>query len=254
MTRVFGDGPDGEATRIDPDSVAEFFDRRAERISELGPTRAVIYQDKHPDLAERRDAAERAALLPRLALDGSQRLLDVGCGTGRWVPSLADLTAAYHGLDLTRGLIEFAQEQYAGRDDVRFSVSSVDDFSLASLGESTGFDRVLAAGVMIYLNDDQLSRALTCIAESAAGDAPLLLFREPVAQAERLTIAEHFSDDLDAVYNAIYRNRGELERAFADVFGPHGMGVVEQGFVFDDDDLNNRKETRQEWFLVGNTR
>jgi SAM-dependent methyltransferase len=251
MTRVYGTGDDETAPTIDPDAVADFFDRRAERIAELGPTRAVIYQDRHPDLAERRDAAEREALLPLLGLDGRQRVLDVGCGTGRWVPSISGISRAYHGLDLTPGLVEFARDEFAVLDNVRFTVSSVDDFSLESLGETAGFDRVLSAGVLIYLNDDQLARSLRCIIACVTGPHPRLLFREPVAQGERLTIAEHFSEDLDAVYNAIYRTRGELLDALAEETRASGLVVLEHGFLFEDDSLNNRRDTRQEWFLVG---
>lgn len=251
MSRVFGRDGDGQAARIDPTSVADFFAGRAARIDELGPTRAVIYQDKHPDLAERRDAAERDALLPKLQLDGTQRLLDLGCGTGRWVNSVAGLVSAYHGIDLTPGLIDFARAEYGTMRNVRFSVGSVDDFSLQGIAESQGFDRVLAAGVLIYLNDDQLERALTCMRRSLSGEAPRLVLREPVAQDQRLTIVEHYSEDLDAVYNAVYRTRDELVRAISSSFTPHGLEVVDHGYLFADDSLNNRHETRQEWFVVG---
>lgn len=247
MTRIFGPG---EGQAIDPAAVARFFDRRAERIDELGPTRAVIYQDRHPDLAERRDAAERSALLPILRLDGRQRLLDLGCGTGRWVESVAGSVSAYHGVDLTPGLIDFARERFHELGNVKFSVASVADFSLSSIGEMAGFDRVLAAGVLIYLNDDQLLDALTCI-RKASDDGARILFREPVAQSERLSIIEHFSEDLDATYNAIYRTRAELLSSYEEAFAPVGLKVLDSGYVFADTDLNNRAETAQEWFIVG---
>lgn len=130
-------------------------------------------------------------------------------------------------------------------------VSSADSFSLESIGETVGFDRVLAAGVLIYLNDDQLNRALDCIRDVLAGDEPRVVFREPVAVQQRLSIIEHYSTDLDAEYNAIYRTRNELMDAFAAHFRVSGLNVIEQGVVFGDDRLNNRAETRQEWFVVG---
>jgi SAM-dependent methyltransferase len=253
VTRTFGLGPDGKPRRIDPAAVAQFFDQRAARIRELGPTRAVIYQDRHPDLAERRDRAEKDVLLPKLGLDGRQRVLDVGCGTGRWVDEIAGRAAAYHGIDLTPGLVEFAREAYRDRSNVVFSVASAEDFSLETLHETRGFDRILSAGVMIYLNDDGVERALGCMHEALAGDAPRVLIREPIAQVERLSIIEHFSDDLDATYNAIYRTRAELVEVISDVFGDFGLGLVDHGYVFADDDLNNRAETRQEWFVIGRT-
>jgi SAM-dependent methyltransferase len=83
----------------------EFFEERARRVEHLGPLRAVIYQDKHPDLAERRDEAEKEKLLPILKLAPSLRLLDVGCGTGRWADTVVPLVAAYHGIDISPGLV-----------------------------------------------------------------------------------------------------------------------------------------------------
>jgi cyclopropane fatty-acyl-phospholipid synthase-like methyltransferase len=244
-------GPDSYSPRIDEDAVAAFFERRAQRIPELGPTRAVIYQDKHADLAERRDVAERQRLAPLLRLDGGQRLLDIGCGTGRWVDTLGPLVAAYHGIDLSEGLTSFARKRFAQRSHVRFTVASAVDFTLDSIGEREPFNRILVGGLLIYLNDENMGRALNCIRQAIAMEGALLLFREPVAQRDRLTIVDHFSQDLDAEYNAIYRTRDELCESFGRAFGPAGLSVISHGYVFEEDELNNRPETRQEWFLVG---
>ena len=46
--------------QIDPAEVESFFSKRAEKAKTIGSLRAVIYQDKHPDLAERRDVSEKA--------------------------------------------------------------------------------------------------------------------------------------------------------------------------------------------------
>lgn len=250
MSRVTGSGPDDVAPRIDAEEVARFFRGRAERIGELGPTRAVIYQDKHSDLAERRDIAERTALLPLLDLHGTERLLDVGCGTGRWTRTVASLVASYHGVDLTEELIDYARTSHHDLGNVRFSVASVTDLDLVSLGESRPFDRVLCAGVLIYLNDDDLERALRAIRDCIAPETGRLLLREPVAQTDRLTLVEHFSTELDTTYNAIYRTRDELIDAVGQAFEEVGFTISETGNVFENDELNNRTETRQEWFVV----
>ena len=251
MTRVFGADEEG-SPRIDPEAVATFFDSRAERIAELGPTRAVIYQDNHPDLAERRDETERQTLLPLLELRPDSRLLDVGCGTGRWVETVAQRVRAYHGVDLTAGLIDYARKAHTKHTNARFSVASVDGVGLDVIGETEGFDRVLMAGVLIYLNDDQLERALKALAGVLEGRTPRVLAREPVAQSERLSIVEHFSEELNSTYNAIYRTEPELLEAFARAFGPAGLDVIDRGFVFEESSgLNNRPETKQEWFVIG---
>jgi cyclopropane fatty-acyl-phospholipid synthase-like methyltransferase len=247
MSRVYGT-PDGRPPRIDQRKVSTFFEERAARIPELGPTRAVIYQDKHPDLAERRDQHERSLLTPKLGLTGGQRLLDVGCGTGRWTRTLRGRVARYHGIDFAPGLIEHARHEHGDPPQVVFSVADVSDFSLSQIDVDAPFDRVLVSGVFIYLNDDALDRALMCLDQVMTADA-LLLLREPVAQDLRLSLVDHHSEDLDADYHAIYRTREELLRASAAAFGASRRALVDHGYVYEDANLNNRRETRQEWFL-----
>lgn len=248
MSRIHGTPADGSPARLDPAEVSKFFEGRAARIPQLGPTRAVIYQDHHPDLAERRDQHERAMLTPLMRLDGSQRLLDVGCGTGRWTDTLGELVAHYHGIDFAAGLVEHARADHGNPPHTLFSVADASDFSLARLGETQPFDRALVSGVLIYLNDDALLSALECLDAATTPDA-LILLREPVAQEDRLTLVNHHSVDLDADYHAIYRTGAELLDAAAVAFGDTGRALVERGYVYDDPALNNRSETRQEWFL-----
>ena len=249
MSRIFSDDQSGDPPRIDRSKVGDFFAERARRIERVGPVRAVIYQDKHADLAERRDEAEKVCLLPLLLLDGTQRVLDVGCGTGRWASSLLGQCHAYHGLDFSADLVAYAKSRYGAQSTCRFSVASVDDFSLASLGESLPFDRVLCAGVLIYLNDDELLRALRCVADALAPGGKAV-FREPVAQGQRLTIKDHFSEELEQDYHAIYRTDSELRAFVAQAMGVQGCQLTDSGDVYSDQALNNRAETRQRWFVV----
>lgn len=218
------------------------------RLAEVGPTKAVIYQDKQGDLAERRDAAEVARLLPLLRLDGSQALLDVGCGTGRWSRRLTSKLARYHGIDATEGLLAHARAQHRSESHCRFSLLRADKLSAAALGEDS-FDRVLCAGICIYLNDTQLRSLFAAIAEISVPGA-LLLLREPVAKDERLTLVEHFSSELEHEYHAIYRSVPELLALMRPTLFEAGFRLVDQGDVYEGDELNNRAETRQCWFVL----
>lgn len=248
MARINTPSDDAHKPEIARRDVVAFFEKRSRRIAELGPLRAVIYQDKHPDLAERRDRAEKERIAPLLELDGTQRLLDVGCGSGRWAEALAPRVGHYHGVDISQGLVDYARDRFAGDPRMRFSVGSVDEFSLASLGEERPFDRVLCSGVLIYLNDQEVQRALACIAHACAPDA-VLVFREPLAVETRLTILQHYSDELEQEYNAIYRTQAELEAAMASAMGP-GFRLADSGEVYPDASLNNRAETRQRWLKL----
>lgn len=248
MSRIQTNSDDPNKPRIERREVTSFFEKRAEKIGQLGPVRAVIYQDKHPDLAERRDLHEKRRIGPLLALDGSQRLLDVGCGTGRWAYEVADACEHYHGIDISEGLITYAAEHSRHRN-CRFTVAPVDDFTLAALGETTPFDRVLCAGVLIYLNDDEAHRALRCIGATMANKARAV-FREPMGIGRRLTIKEHYSDDMDQSYNAIYRTEEEISDLMQSTLFNSGFQLLAAGDVFEAGDLNNRAETRQRWLLL----
>jgi SAM-dependent methyltransferase len=249
MARIQSPPDDPATPRIDPVAVAAFFDGRARKIDQVGPLRAVIYQDRHPDLAERRDLAEKQCLLPRLALDGQQRLLDIGCGTGRWAGELLHSVAHYHGVDISTGLVDFARHAYAAYPHCRFSVASAVGITLGRLDEREPFDRILCAGVLIYLNDDDLTACISAIGTLAAPTCRILM-REPMAIEQRLTIQDHFSTDLQQIYNAIYRTEGELSRLLLTVLRPLGFSITAAGDVFLDDALNNRAETRQRWLLL----
>ena len=233
---------------IDRKSVADFFDKRAEKISTVGPLHAVIYQDKHHDLAERRDTAEKKKLLPLLRLDGSQRILDIGCGTGRWTNNLAKAGGWYHGMDACGGLIDFARKNHSAPNRV-FTIASADRFSLQTLHETVPFDRILCAGVLIYLNDTEVKEALRCMADVLTLGG-LILIREPMGIKQRLTISQHYSDELEQEYNAIYRTQEELESMIQTAIPRPIFRLLSSGQVFDDPGLNNRSDTCQRWLLL----
>ncbi|MCB4362596.1 class I SAM-dependent methyltransferase [Hydrogenophaga taeniospiralis] len=249
MSRILSKPDDDDLPRIDRAKVGEFFAERARRIDRIGPVRAVIYQDKHADLAERRDAAEKACLTPLLRLGGVERLLDVGCGTGRWARELLGHCAAYHGMDFSRELIAYAKSHLGESADCRFTVAAVDNFTLNSLHESLPFDRILCAGVLIYLNDDELLSALRNIAGVMAPKSRAV-FREPMAVSQRLTIKDHFSDELEQAYNAIYRTEEQIRSLIVEAMSSSGCRSLDSGDVYADESMNNRAETRQRWLVV----
>lgn len=252
MSRIYSTPGEAPGPAIDRKSVADFFEKRVGKIATLGPVQAVIYQDKNPELAAQRNVAEKAKLLPLLRMDGTQRLLDVGCGTGRWVADLLPLSAWYHGIDPCEGLVAHARKQFATVLNGRFTTASADAFSLHLLGEHLPFDRILCVGVLMYLNDDEVLQALQCMARSLTPGGVILL-REPLGVERRLTITEHYSDDMEQVYSAIYRTREEIGVLIDRALPGPAFSLAGSGDVYDEPTLNNRSDTKQQWLLLERT-
>lgn len=247
MTRIYTRAGD-ESPQLDKASVFNFFEKRAEKVQQLGPTRAVIYQDKSPDLAERRDAAEKSLLMPLLQLAPSSAVLDAGCGTGRWAEVLLPRCARYFGVDASPGLIRVASERFVQHAHARFVVCPLDNLTLDAIGAEASFSHILSFGVFIYMNDEELAVTLRRYSQVAAGSCRVVI-REPIALQDRLTLKEHFSDELEQQYNAIYRTERELQSFLCEALGATGFQQTECGDVYAESSLNNRSDTKQRWYL-----
>ena len=246
MVRIISKHDIANTPRIDRQSIAIFFKQRAEKILELGHIQAVIYQDKNPELAQLRDAAEKAKILPMLQLHGNETLLDMGCGTGRWSDVVIPLCKNYVGVDFSQDLIEIAAKRFGEVEHVRFICMPAESVSSTSLVER--FHLILSCGLFIYLNDDELVNAIRGYAQVADRNCKILI-REPVSSNDRLTIKEHYSDDMDQIYNAIYRTENELMSIFHSELRPEAFQLTGSGDVYEDA-LNNRRDTKQKWFLL----
>jgi len=248
MSRILS-SVDDDKPKIDETAVFDFFEERAKKAQVLGPTRAVIYQDKSVDLAERRDEAEKTLLYPMLQLSETDSVLDAGCGTGRWAELIIPACEYYCGVDVSPGLIEIARQRYGHYPNAQFSVCSLDEISLETINATTLFTRIVSFGVYIYLNDNSALQALRGAAMVAAPRAKILL-REPIATQQRLTLHEHFSEEMDQYYNAIYRTENELLSMVDSTLGAVGFRLIDCGDVYSEASLNNRAETKQRWFLL----
>ncbi len=233
---------------ISYESVLNFFERRAEKVKSLGPARAVIYQDKNLNFAERRDAAEKTLLFPLMCIGSEDRVLDAGCGTGRWAELLVPQCAYYHGIDVSPGLIRVVKERFGKATNAEFSVCTLDELSQEAIGVSHLFSRVISLGVFIYLNDKEVLLALNRMAMIAEPHARII-FREPVGINYRLTLNEQYSDDMDQYYSAIYRTETELLAMFDTNLVVNGFQMVHCGDVYEAQALNNRTETKQRFFV-----
>src|SRR5262245_18921239 len=90
---------EGQPVDIDYQATRRFFDDRGNRHDLAHPYSVTMYQDDRPELVAERDAREKARVLEWLSFTPANRVLDVGCGVGRWADTVVPAGAAYLGID-----------------------------------------------------------------------------------------------------------------------------------------------------------
>lgn len=106
---------------------------------------------------------DMTAFYDSLEADGTDVIVDVGCGTGDALRYLSTFKA-YYGFDVDARAIEFARERAAGRPGVTFEARHVTAEDLASLRPSLG----ILAGLLHHLDDEQAVRLLELLAGTAS--------------------------------------------------------------------------------------
>ncbi|WP_210526667.1 class I SAM-dependent methyltransferase [Rubellimicrobium arenae] len=140
---------------------ADAFDRLAEASPEGG---IALYALGNPDLlrAATDDVVQRLAEWGLLASD--RHVLEIGCGIGRFVATLAPQVAEVIGLDISSGMIRHAERRCIGLSNAVLRVSSGRD--LAGVPDES-IDLVLAADVFPYLVQAGSGTAERHVAEAA---------------------------------------------------------------------------------------
>jgi cyclopropane fatty-acyl-phospholipid synthase-like methyltransferase len=237
----------GQRVDLDYGATRAFFEARAESVDGPCPWTATMYHDRAPVLTEARDRCEKEFVLPLLSLQPGSRVLDIGCGIGRWAVAIAPVVASYTGIDFAEGLLWQARAicaQIPGAEKAVFELLDARD-----VGRLRGsFDRVVLAGILQYLNDDDAHRCLEGVASLLAPDA-VVYVREPMRTTARLTLDRHWSDDLETDYSTIYRTISEYEDMLGTTLGSVGMGIQLMGDLYPPE-LEHRIETRQRVMLL----
>jgi 2-polyprenyl-3-methyl-5-hydroxy-6-metoxy-1,4-benzoquinol methylase len=135
-----------------------YWEDRARRFARTGAGLAAVCSYGMPAFYNRAiDVAQRLALEPWLKVEPGTRVLDVGCGVGRWSRLLARRGAHVTGVDLSPTMVDEARRR-AREDGVaercRFQVA---DLSALDVGER--FPLVLGVTVLQHILDGERLRA-----------------------------------------------------------------------------------------------
>lgn len=234
---------------IDYNQILNFFNKRADRYEEEHPYSVTMFQDNNLALVDARNKAETEKLLPLLRLDTTSKVLDLACGIGRWSDVITTQIAEYFGIDFSEQLIELAKKR-PHEVNRSFCVGALSNLqNVLAANQKSKFNRFLLVGILMYINDRDLMSVMNQMIKASEEHA-IICIREPVGIDERLTLKEFYSEELNDNYNAIYRTRDELMRVFEQTLLRDGFNIMQSGFLFLEDELNNRKETAQYYFVL----
>lgn len=236
---------------INYQSTLAFFDTRGKQQYQ-NPLSATMYQDNEPELVAARDVAEKALLADKFSLLTTGKVLDLGCGLGRWGWFFAEKKpdVAYLGIDFSASLIEKAIDIACEKNghNLNYQVMSVTAIEKEKLLLTPPYELLIISGTLLYLNDADCVSVLE-MASALCAKGGQVYIREPLGMSERLTLNNHYSQELDANYSAIYRSRDEMQRMIESSFVSDEYSIAEQGFLFPDA-LEKRKETRQCFYIL----
>lgn len=234
MSRLYGDNED-----INSDKVKNFFADRANQDLESDLS-IVLLQDK--ENSEKRHIEEKKLFHEHIDVAG-KKVLEVGCGIGRWAEALHDKCESFLGIDYTEELIEIANKTY-DYDNCKFQVMSATDIVEDELLIEPPFDVIIFSGVLMYINDEDIKLVFEELNRVGAEDKKLFIM-EPISHIEsRLTLKDFYSEGLESDYNAIYRTEDEYMELFK---------ILNYNEVFSEDifeDLSNHSETHYKFFVI----
>ena len=90
---------------IDYNETKEFFKNRAGKFKTDNPYAVTMYQDHNEKLVRERNKKEVQKLKPLLELSEQSRILDVGCGIGRWGDAISEKIEEYCPKDLAKAYL-----------------------------------------------------------------------------------------------------------------------------------------------------
>lgn len=194
-----------------------YWEQRARRFAAEGAGLAAVCSFGMPLFYNQAiDLCQRLALRRWLRVPPGTRVLDVGCGVGRWSRLLAARGASVTGIDLSPTMIAEARRRATAeplRGQCRFLVQD-----LAALQAGEKFDLVLSVTVLQHILDPAALRAsLQRLVEHLQEDGVLILLEAAPQHAHVRCDNAIFRARTRDSYLALFRECGLAVRAMSGV-------------------------------------
>lgn len=220
----------GDTVSIPMKSVQSFYNKRAALVEQKG-WGAISLGDEDSSIANRVYDYDRDTLFPKLGIGPETRVLELGCGMGRWAKIVLPHCGAYCGVDFSEEMLNAAEkicEDFSEKSAFfHLSASEAAEKDPSFYGGS--FQCMILSGVCIYINDQELKRIFARLPLFAHENCTICV-KETTALSERLTLNEFHSEVLQSTYNAIYRTKEEYHTIFEPLIKA-GFSIREQYFL-----------------------
>ena len=142
--------------KIDKKNIENFFKERARKHSKHEPLKTVIYQDKNPILARKRDEYEKNKIRSLINFSNDDIVLDIGCGIGRWADEISGIVKKYIGVDYINAFINIANSKFKKNKNISFIC--LDSTKLLNLEVKLNgpYSIFLIVGLFLYIDDEEV--------------------------------------------------------------------------------------------------
>ncbi len=236
QTRVYTD-----KIEIDNNSTKEFWENRANNITNLQTV--LLGSDKTGIEQNTRNEHEKLIVESVVKQIQNPRILDIGCGIGRWAENLINQFDYYTGVDFSEGFIDYASKKFSDNKNIKFcnnSILEIDDTILSS-----NFNFIICTGVLMYVNDSNIFDIFKAFRRVTP---EYVYIQESISLMDaRLTLNKFESKDLQTNYNAIYRTKKEYE----EYFKTNKFDIIKTDLLLDNKSGAREETNAQYWILKG---
>lgn len=220
----------GEKVIIDTKSVKDFYEKRA-KSSTSGNVGTVLLGNPDPQFLNERNAFDRDYVIPMLNIGSETRVLDIGCGIGRWAGFILPNCGFYCGVDFSPEMVRVTKQvcQNLGGHSALYCMPAAEAVNQTADFYGGSFETVIAAGVFTYINDSDAQHFFQQLPNLLAEHC-IIYLEEPVGLQERLTLNDFPSEALQTSYSAIYRTPEEYMELYAPLFAS-GFSVMKQEYL-----------------------